>query len=56
MVSNMFSTFSLQVTEELSLEVWNFCVFSELVILEWFLTWHFKHFLYLLIFKGARIL
>ena len=40
---SMFCLFYLQVIEKLDLEVLDFWIFSELSILEWFLTWYFKH-------------
>ena len=56
MVSIMFSHFPLQVFEKSNLEVMDFGVFSALAILEWYLTRHFKHFLYVRIFQGVGIL
>ena len=45
MMSILFSLFYLKALEKLNLEVLNFWVFSELAILEWFLTCGFKYFL-----------
>ena len=56
MISSTFSLFFLQVLEKLNLEVLDFRVFSELAILELFLTWRFKHLLCVRIFKGVGIL
>ena len=56
MMFSMFYLFSFQFMEKSNLEVLEFWVFSELAILEWFLTWRFKHFLYVRIFKGVGIL
>ena len=43
MMYSMSYLFSLQVFEKLDLEVLEFWLISELAILEWFLTWNFKH-------------
>ena len=56
MMFSMFYLFSFQFMEKSNLEVLEFWVFSELAILEWFLTCSFKHFLYKHIIKGLRIL
>ena len=55
MTSSTFYLFYLQIMDKLNLEVLDFGVFSELAILEWFLTWCFKHFRYVRIFKGVGI-
>ena len=43
MMSSMVSLFCLQVLDELSFGVLDFWLFTELAILEWFLTWRSKH-------------
>ena len=43
MMSCMFYLFSLQVFEKSGLEIWGFIIFSELAVLDWFLTWQIKH-------------
>ena len=55
MMSSRFYLFYLEVMETLNLEVLYLRVFSELAILEWFLSWHFKHFLYVIIIKDMGI-
>ena len=43
MIYSMFCLFSLQVLKILDLKVLEFLLLIELAILEWFLTWCFKH-------------
>ena len=39
----MLSLFSFQALEKLDVEILDFLLFTELSILEWFLTWFFKY-------------
>ena len=39
----MLSIFYFQALEKLDLEILDFWLFTELSILEWFLTWFFKY-------------
>ena len=39
----MLSLFSFQALEKIDLEILDFWLFTELSILEWFLTWFFKY-------------
>ena len=43
MMTGIFSLFSLQVLDISYLEVFDFEMFSELAIVDWFLTWPFNH-------------
>ena len=43
MVSSIFSLFPLQVLEKFDSDILEFWIFSELAILEYFLTWNLKH-------------
>ena len=42
-MSNMLSLFYFQALEKKDLEILDFCLFTELPILEWFLNWFFKY-------------
>ena len=42
MISIMLSIFSFQALDKIDLEVFDFWLFAELSILEWFLTYFFK--------------
>ena len=43
MMSSMLSLFPFRALEKLDLEILDFWLFTELPILEWFLTWFFKY-------------
>ena len=42
-VSSMLYLFSFRALEKLDLDILNFWLFTELSILEWFLTWFFEY-------------
>ena len=43
MMSRISSLFSFQALDKLDLDILDFWLFTELSILEWFLTWFFKY-------------